>query len=177
MRTVLLIIVGLASVVPTSSSAVSKSRDAAVFVGEIVFIQHKDAQDLEREIAVYDHNNLQYLVVEVERVLCGDLTAGTIILGVFVGRPEALGLQQVAPNRYALDTSFWAVGTQIAGVVVRTTAEEDCRPPMIFPPGGERPSLDTLPAAESSVYVIDELNVWRAAPVYCAADVDLYRVW
>lgn len=139
-----------------------------VLVGQLLYVQAKGSAEMAHERAFYVHDNLQYVVVETDKILGGNGLEGQILIGIRMSGNVTVGSRLVGPGYAVLDSSVWHVG---ARVIVRATPSEDsgwsCRPAVTTVDDGFR---------STGPYLDDALNNYRRLRVYCANDDELFLI-
>ena len=143
----------------------------SVVVGHVRYVQEKDIVSMKHDRAFYEHENHQYFVVKIDCVLVGEVSAGSVLVGVTLTGKELPGLRIVNANYAVLDPEVWRDGTKVI-IVFQPSGPlgGNCSPPVIMDEEDESASNDLRPYLDSA------LDVYRRLPVYCADDDDLFVV-
>lgn len=159
--------VGSALLVLATNQIASKS-DLLALTGHLVYLESRGETDFKRDRALYAHDNLQFIVIEVERSVFGENFSGHAIVGISVDDRNVAGTVWFSPSYGVLDAKVWEQGMRVLVIGVRTDAGgKECSPSLSV--RTEATGEATIGDDTSKTYDDEGLRKYQGAPVICAS--------
>lgn len=159
-----------------ATASVRGAEGSTVLVGSLEYVEGKGPTEFKRDRAFYAHENLQFLVVRVDRVLAGAPASDQLLVGVEVDHPGTPTVQWLSPDYGVLDPEIWKRGSRVVVAIPPSApGSGPCSPPRwLFELDVPRPK-GADPKAPV-VYMDEGLRRFQGLPVVCLSVGDVFLV-
>ena len=156
------------------TTIVASSPPSVVLAGSIEFVESKGKREFASDQAMYVHENLQFIVVTVERAVLGSSPGGKVIIGVSVDDPSLHSVDWLTPSYGVLDPKVWKSGARVVLACTPSPPGPESCAPSAWKFEGNAPRPSGVDPATTTVYRNAELQRYQALPVLCASLRDTF---